>query len=44
MPGNTEGPETLKRESLEWARRHIERYGDSDMLPRPFEYEAITSA
>ncbi len=34
-------PDFLKPESLEWARKHIEQYGDSDMLPRLFEYDAI---
>ncbi len=34
----------LKIESLEWARKHIEHYGDSDMLPRLFEYDAIKFA
>ncbi|MCP3741421.1 RNA-directed DNA polymerase [Rossellomorea sp. BNER] len=31
----------LKNESLEWALQHIENYGDTDIFPIPFEYEAI---
>ncbi|GAB1760285.1 RNA-directed DNA polymerase [Priestia sp. TRN 1309] len=31
----------LKMESLEWALKHIENYGDTDIFPVPFEYEAI---
>ncbi|MDX8047598.1 RNA-directed DNA polymerase [Gracilibacillus sp. S3-1-1] len=31
----------LKNESLEWALKHIENYGDTDIFPIPFEYEAI---
>lgn len=31
----------LKNESLEWALKHIEAYGDTDIFPVPFEYEAI---
>lgn len=27
--------------SLDWALRHIERYGDTDIFPIPFEYKAI---
>lgn len=31
----------LSTESLDWALAHIEVYGDTDIFPRPFEYEAI---
>lgn len=31
----------LRSESLEWALKHIEHYGDTDIFPVPFEYEAI---
>ncbi|MEK4404008.1 RNA-directed DNA polymerase [Sporosarcina sp. FSL K6-6792] len=31
----------LSNESLEWALKHIEAYGDTDIFPVPFEYEAI---
>jgi len=31
----------LKEESLDWALKHIEMYGDTDIFPVPFEYEAI---
>jgi retron-type reverse transcriptase len=31
----------LRTESLEWALKHIESYGDTDIFPVPFEYEAI---
>jgi hypothetical protein len=27
--------------SLDWASTRIERYGDTDVLPVPFEFEAI---
>lgn len=27
--------------SLEWALRHVENYGDTDIFPLPFEFEAI---
>ncbi len=27
--------------ALDWASTHIERYGDTDILPVPFEFEAI---
>jgi hypothetical protein len=32
---------TLLPESLEWALAHLIKYGDTDLLPVPFEYEAI---
>lgn len=28
-------------DSLDWALKHIENYGDTDIFPVPFEYEAI---
>ncbi|GAF66691.1 hypothetical protein BTS2_3593 [Bacillus sp. TS-2] len=31
----------LRIDSLEWALKHIENYGDTDIFPVPFEYEAI---
>ncbi|NOQ21356.1 MAG: hypothetical protein GQ565_01725 [Candidatus Aegiribacteria sp.] len=31
----------LRNESIEWAVTHIRRYGDTDIFPVPFEYEAI---
>lgn len=27
--------------SLDWANTHIQRYGDTDVLPVPFEFEAV---
>lgn len=34
--------DNLKSESIDWALTHIQRYGDTDLFPIPFEYEAIT--
>lgn len=31
----------MRNDSLEWALKHIENYGDTDIFPVPFEYEAI---
>lgn len=31
----------LQHESIDWAVTHIRRYGDTDIFPVPFEYEAI---
>lgn len=31
----------LKQESIDWAITHIRRFGDTDIFPIPFEYEAI---
>lgn len=31
----------LRDDSLDWALKHIERYGDTDIFPVPFEYQAI---
>ena len=33
--------DTLKPESLEWALAHLLKHGDGDLLPVPFEYQAI---
>ena len=32
---------TLQPASLDWALQHALRYGDTDLFPKPFEYEAI---
>lgn len=32
---------TLKANSLNWALEHALRYGDTDVFPLPFEYDAI---
>lgn len=34
----------LRPDSIEWAIAHIQRHGDTDLLPVPFEYEAIRQA
>lgn len=31
----------LQKESIDWAVTHIRRYGDTDIFPVPFEYEAM---
>jgi hypothetical protein len=31
----------LNPASLDWALTHIRRYGDTDIFPVPFEFEAI---
>jgi len=31
----------LRNESIDWAITHIRRFGDTDIFPIPFEYEAI---
>lgn len=33
--------DNLKGESVDWAITHIRRFGDTDLFPVPFEYEAI---
>lgn len=33
--------DNLSNESIEWSISHIRRYGDTDLLPVPFEYDAI---
>ena len=34
-------PDNLQPDSLAWALAHVGRYGDTDIFPVPFEYEAI---
>lgn len=34
---------TLQSSSLDWALNHVMRFGDTDVLPVPFEYTAIQS-
>lgn len=34
----------LPKESVQWAIRHIHRFGDTDILPVPAEYEAVLKA
>lgn len=36
-------PDNVAETSLEWALEHILRFGDTDILPTPFEYEAIAA-
>ena len=31
----------LSEQSLDWALKHVENYGDTDIFPGPFEFEAI---
>lgn len=31
----------LRSESLDWALKHIDAHGDTDLFPRPFEFSAI---
>lgn len=31
----------LTPDSLDWALKHISKFGDTDLLPVPFEYEAV---
>lgn len=31
----------ISEDSLEWALKHIEKYGDTDIFPIPFEYKVI---
>ena len=31
----------LRSDSLKWALAHVERFGDTDIFPAPFEYEVI---
>src|SRR5262249_50847371 len=33
----------LSGASLDWARTHIDRFGDTDLFPVPFEYTAIAT-
>lgn len=41
MPANT--PDTLAPNSLDWARAHITKFGDTDVFPVPFEFESLWS-
>jgi Reverse transcriptase (RNA-dependent DNA polymerase) len=34
----------LKKSSLNWALVHIERFGDTDIFPMPFEFQAVRAA
>ena len=34
----------LASESISWSKSHFERFGDTDILPVPFEYEAVSKA
>lgn len=31
----------VKPSSLDWALQHVLKFGDTDVLPTPFEYDAI---
>ena len=33
--------DNFQPESLSWALTHVRRFGDTDIFPIPFEYEAI---
>lgn len=33
--------DTLSSDSLDWALTHISRFGDTDIFPVPFEFDAI---
>ena len=37
-------PDTLQVASLDWAKAHIKRFGDTDLFPLPFEYECLWSS
>ena len=34
----------LKEESLNWALAHVRRFGDTDLFPVPFEFQALAKA
>src|SRR5256885_5966284 len=34
-------PDQLGPTSLDWASSHINKFGDTDVFPRPFEFDAI---
>ena len=34
-------PLTLSKQSLDWALEHVVNYGDTDIFPEVFEFEAI---
>ena len=35
---------SVNEDSLDWALNHVERYGDTDIFPIPFEFQAIRFA
>src|SRR5262245_22207666 len=37
-------PDTLSDASLEWALTHVERFGDTDVFPNSFEFQAIRAS
>lgn len=40
LPREVEG-DHLSSEALEWAKTHVLKFGDTDIFPVPFEYEAL---
>ena len=36
--------DSIGADSIDWARRHIEKHGDTDIFPVPFEYETLPAA
>ncbi len=36
-----EKPDQLSQTSVDWANAHISRFGDTDIFPVPFEFDAI---
>jgi hypothetical protein len=38
------GNDQIAPTSLEWASRHVERFGDTDIFPVPFEFDAIRAS
>ncbi|PYS73829.1 MAG: hypothetical protein DMF73_04975 [Acidobacteria bacterium] len=38
---STNEVDSLRPESLDWSLTHVLRYGDTDIVPVPFEYAAI---
>ena len=34
-------PDKLKGDSLAWALTHIQKFGDTDLFPVPFEYDVV---
>jgi hypothetical protein len=41
MPPPAPAPDRLDLASIDWALTHIQKHGDTDLFPVPFEYEAI---
>lgn len=39
----TATPVNLRPRTLDWALKHVEQYGDTDIFPAPFEFKAIRS-